>query len=794
MHYPWHLAARIIGLPLLFVGCLSTKYLQENEYLLVKQRIRGNRQVSASELTPYYLQRSHLRPFTLPIRVWIYQFGKTHFCPARIQRQMQHITAAYEARLAVVQLGSDAWKRLQRRRDKQLAIKQRMLEQGNICMRWGHPPVLYDPERRARTEQNLLSYLRSQGYFEAEVVSNVQLNDKSAYITYQISEHAPYHIGSICLHTADAALQQQLDPYTKQSLLQVGDRYDQTALANERTRIRDLLLNAGYWGFSEQYIHFNVDTTGAHRTVHIETVVDPPANSTAHLNYHLDTVLFSVNPQKAQATSEHEGIVLQDTSQRITPHTIASKISLRPGQAYSLANVIETQSRLSQLDMFEHIHITHQPRGTDRLATHIDTRLAKRFQLENEMGIQVSETTSVPQPFYKLSVQGRNVLKRLELLKLDVKINLERMPTHTHKLPVYNSQTYQANVDLTMPQFFLPISRRWHHAWDAYRPTTQTTLGGTLTRTPDHRKISTGTALRYAWKTPIHGADWHSAATIISYAITPLSIELTRSERVRAFASARQANQVQQHNVLKNDHYSLISHLSLRATVERDLASYTSRPSLYLSLGFESGGTLQNLVDFRKLISQKLAYYKYLKLDIKYSQRIALGPQTVWAYQALVGLAYPYDTGNALPPSKGYDIGGSYGIRAWPPQGLGPGSYRLGTDLHKKRSGEMILQGNVELRQSLVGFIEGALFMDFGNTWMLKAGHPVGQAFSWHRFYKEMAMGTGVGLRLNLWVFVLRLDVGLKLYDPAKPRGSRLFPADTWKGLTHFNMVVGYPF
>ncbi len=211
----------------------------------------------------------------------------------------------------------------------------------------------------------------------------------------------------------------------------------------------------------------------------------------------------------------------------------------------------------------------------------------------------------------------------------------------------------------------------------------------------------------------------------------------------------------------------------------------------------ESGGTLQNWVDFQKLISPRLTYYKYLKFNGTYIEHLLIQPITKLAYQINLGLAYPYDEYKILPYDKYYFAGGGGSIRAWHPRTLGPGSYNpdlaKSTRQLKEHLGELLLQGNIELRQKLVDPIEGALFIDAGNIWMVSKQDQPGEKFQFSRFYREIAIGTGFGIRLDFNFFILRFDLGFKLYDPSKPLGKRLFPSKMLKDFT-LNIGLGYPF
>ena len=143
-------------------------------------------------------------------------------------------------------------------------------------------------------------------------------------------------------------------------------------------------------------------------------------------------------------------------------------------------------------------------------------------------------------------------------------------------------------------------------------------------------------------------------------------------------------------------------------------------------------------------------------------------------------------------------MGNSNGMRAWPPRSLGPGGYsppaKTNDEQRMGQFGELLLQGSVELRQQLVGFLEGAVFVDAGNIWTLHDHVRLAGEFKAQNFYKEIAVGTGVGLRLNFRLLTLRLDMGLKVYDPARPLGRRFVGKRFFLNQPVFNIGIDYPF
>ena len=161
-------------------------------------------------------------------------------------------------------------------------------------------------------------------------------------------------------------------------------------------------------------------------------------------------------------------------------------------------------------------------------------------------------------------------------------------------------------------------------------------------------------------------------------------------------------------------------------------------------------------------------------------------------------MGYPFGNSEALPFEKRYFTGGANGIRAWQVRDLGPGSYS-GESLSPfpNQTGDIKFEANVEYRFKLFWVLEGALFTDIGNIWTLQPEEDqAGASFKWNRFYKELAVGSGLGLRFDFSFFIFRLDIGMKVRDPAAEPGSRWIPLSRIyrKDDFAFQIGIGYPF
>jgi outer membrane protein assembly factor BamA len=191
-----------------------------------------------------------------------------------------------------------------------------------------------------------------------------------------------------------------------------------------------------------------------------------------------------------------------------------------------------------------------------------------------------------------------------------------------------------------------------------------------------------------------------------------------------------------------------------------------------------------------------LQTFRYVKMnaDLRYYYPVK---KNTFAMRYNFGYAYPYGNNRGLPYEKYYFAGGPNSIRAWQLRRLGPGTYAprdsSGQITYRiERPGELLLEMSWEYRFKIVSFFEGAAFVDAGNVWMLtKDPARPGSEFKVNTFFRQIAVGTGVGLRLNFTFFILRFDLGIKAYDPAVQQFV-LFNSGLKGGIINFG--IGYPF
>ncbi|MEL6152609.1 MAG: BamA/TamA family outer membrane protein, partial [Bacteroidota bacterium] len=443
----------------------------------------------------------------------------------------------------------------------------------------------------------------------------------------------------------------------------------------------------------------------------------------------------------------------------------------------------EVRKSLNRLSMFKYVDINHKVTGPGELSSHIRVSLLDRYQLSNEFGLQVAQ--SLPLPFYKLSLQSRNFWGKLELMSLAAHVHTEGVVTLTDEHTLVNSKAWGIDWSLSFPHFLLPLKKKAYAALETLRPTTKLLLGYDFVHRPEYIQHTFKTFINYTWQDRGVG----------NYVLTPLQIDLINTMNVsEAFHKRLEKLKTEGNNLYRTFNPSWVSHAAFRAVFcARPEDANKPLPYSHLQLYLETGGLLQNLFDLRK-ITRGLEYYQYVKFEVDYGQHIPLFFNTLLAYRFNFGIALPYGICKVLPYNRYYFAGGASGIRAWLPRTLGPGTYaappRPDKQLPLEEPGELLVQGSTELRQPLFGVLEGALFVDAGNVWMLQDDGRAGGQFRWKDAYKTIAVGIGVGARLNFSFLIVRLDAGIKLYDPARRTGQ---PPSNQSRIV-YSLGVGYPY
>jgi outer membrane protein insertion porin family len=237
----------------------------------------------------------------------------------------------------------------------------------------------------------------------------------------------------------------------------------------------------------------------------------------------------------------------------------------------------------------------------------------------------------------------------------------------------------------------------------------------------------------------------------------------------------------------------------------------TSRKNTYyFKGGVDVAGTIAGLAtgaNIKKGDTIKVfnvPFSQYAKMETEFRHYLKLTETSQLASRIIVGAGFPYGNSDELPFIKQFFIGGTNSIRAFRARSIGPGTFKEivpANTFLPDQSGDIKFEVNTELRAKLVSIINGAIFVDAGNIWLIK-NDPLkpGSQFS-GKFLNELAVGTGAGLRFDLSFLILRTDFAFPLRKPYLPEGQRWvldqinFTSGPWRSENLiFNLAIGYPF
>ncbi len=771
-------------------GCLGTKHLKENEKLLYRQSIDVSKNINEEDLRNLYTQRSNRKFLGLPISplVSIYYFGARRYDQEKYIRRRDAYEKKYDQKIA----DETSQKKINKylfKKQKKLDKINSFIENGNLWMQWGEPLSIFDTSQVTLTEERFRNYLFSKGYFKSSVTSTISAATKLVRVNYKLKPGKPYFIDSIFYDVSDTAIFRIINDNIGESFIRKETRYDQDNFTKERERIDLLLKDYGYYDFSRQYIDYEIDTTfrKGERKIALIISIKDPARRGYHKQFKIDTITFTTDvgtsiPGVERQEKSYRDIQYKYFHDNYKLKILSQRVFIRPDDRYSRSKTINTQRQLGNVDAFKFVNINYDTSGGKFIANIFASPLS-RYEWTNEAGVNV--TQGFPGPFYIISFKKRNIFRGMETFDLTGRFGFEGVASATDRQNVYKSTEAGINASLTFPQFIWFFKERRRIKFAEYNPKTKFTAGYTYTDRPEYRRSVISVNGTYTWQ--------NNKKT--TYSLTPVNLGIIDTANLStSFKNLLNRQDSLGNNSLINSFRpSFVNSIIFGITWNLNNYGNTERSSGFIRAQIESGGTIWNFIDPKFITDLELEYFKYIRLSLDLRRVDPIDKNTVLAYRFNSGFAYSYSDNKSLPYEKFFFAGGSNSLRAWRPRRLGPGSAKPAISTEPRVDGlfdysiekpsEILLEASIELRQKLFGFVNGAIFLDAGNVWNFRAQNVEGEdgtiikdnssQFSIDRFYKEFGVGTGFGLRFDFNFLILRFDVGMKVYDPARDKGDR---------------------
>jgi outer membrane protein assembly factor BamA len=798
-------------------GCLGTRYLQENQKLLYKQKVKAPRGFSTEELEDVFVQKANRRLLGLPINtlVWMHHEGEVRYDQQKFIAKKDSTEKKFDRKIAVARTARKK-ANLQYRKQRKIDQLTSKIDNGNMPMQWGEPASVYDSQHVTLTVERINNYLFNRGYFRAQTFAKVSEYKKRVSVFYQVKPGRAFFYDSLAFNIPDSNVLRLVTG--QKSFIRRNERFDQQKLEKERERIDYLLKDNGYYDFSRQYIHFDVDSTyGEPYQLAIRISIDNPPKREHHKQFVVDSVNFTTDAGakaefgRKRSTDRYNGITYSYYRNEYNKKILTQRVFVKKTSLYSRAQTFDTQRQLANLDVFKFVNINYDTSG-GRFMANIFTSPLDRYSWSNEAGLTV--TQGFPGPYVTTTLKKRNLFRGLEIFEVTGRFGFEGVAAATSEGEFYRSTEASVNATITIPQFLFPLSTQADYRYAKNNPRTRLLGGFTYTSRPEYTRSILTVSGSYSW----------DSKGKRQYTFTPVSLNIIRSKLSPEFDSLLTNLQATQGNNLRNSFDpSFVSAMIFSFTLNPNNYGNTERSSYFLRAQAEAGGTTFNFYTPRLVTSEGLALFKYIRLSVDFRRNRILNKNTILAYRVHTGVGYAYSDNRVLPYEKYFFVGGSNSVRAWRPRRLGIGTAPppLSSNPEQnglfnyqfERPGEIMVEGSVELRQKLFGFVQGAIFVDAGNVWSFRpvaltrndasrANWTGTTQFEFDQFFKQLGVGTGFGLRFDFSFLVLRFDVGIKAYDPAREAGDRFVlnkfrffrPFGTDREPVIYNIGIGYSF
>ena len=790
-------------------GCLAPGVLvPKGEVLLQSQKIKGAEHVDKEVLAVRTVQKPNRRILGLMPYAYFYKLGQQTYNQQEAQAEYDSAVAYYRNRMDSLEPGTRAFARQANKRDRRLRKLQARAEEGNWLMRVvGEKPVYFDSSLADESAVRIKQTLFDKGYFYADVDWNLKLKrkDTRGKITYIVEEGRPAKLGLLQYDIEDEQLRKLVLSTSKQSLLVPGQPFNNDKQEQEIDRLFTLIRDNGYFGFSRSFIYIDNDTSTLDQGrgyIQPTLTIESPAPGVPHKRFVIGDMRVKVEESQADReptdVTEYEGVRYITYTKQINYGVLNTKMQIKPGELYSNSKTLNTQAQLQSMDIFRFVNMGYDTTGSF-LNLSINASKLPKYQLSDELGLVVS--AGAPGPFVNVGFKVRNPFNGYEIFEINGRYSEEGQIGIFNTSTVFRARELGFNTSLLFPTI-VPLGGRKTFL-NQYTPRTRFVTGISWVTRPEYSRTLLRGSMTYTVNPTVRSQ--------IGFSPLDLTVNFTTSldpqfEALLNELSSRGNNLIES---FRNAIVSGISGYYQYNTIQTGVR----RRSSYFRLGGEFGGSFPSLVaqNFREggdsIGALKVFQFARLNADYRFNQ--PLGKYTVLAARINTGVGLPWGNSRLLPWEKYYFSGGSNSIRAWPPRRLGPGSYTQ-PDLGEsgqflfafEQPGELILEGNLEIRQSLFKYIEGALFVDAGNVFLLQPNDTrPGAEIQLANIWDQIAVGPGFGIRFDFSFVVLRFDVGIKAWDPARPRGEkyRLNQLSLRRplgepGQAVLNVGVGYPF
>lgn len=664
-----------------------------------------------------------------------------------------------------------------------------------IAKTFGSAPVLMswvNPELRTSVAQ---SVLRNHGYLGGTVSYMVeqQKNPKKAKIAYTVNMNELSTVDTLEYVNFPSLSDSLIRLHADEARIKPGDPFDVSALDAERSRLSTLFRNNGFYYYQPSYASYLADTLAVPGKVHLRLQLADNIPAAANHKWYIGKMNVNIMKQSMEQlrdTFTYRRLTLAFNGRKppIRARLLLRHLRLLPKQQFSYDAYMESADRLSNSGQYSSVQFAFTPQDTTVLCDTLDMTVSCVLNKPYEAYVETNYSNKIngrTGPEIVVGFKKKNAFRGGEVIDLNLHGAYEWQTNGQGS--DYNSYEYGTDLSVSFPRMIVPFLKPYRYY---NTPTTTVRASTNVVNRPGYFKMHTASGdWTYKWQPTDRKKHEFSPLTIKYQHLTYATHKFDSIMYANPYLYATMQDIFIPKMIYS---FTYTSPKKYRNPIYWNITA--SEAGNILSLGYMAAG--KKWGDEGKEMF-KNAYAQFFKIESDFTKTWATGLKSQLVGHINVGLVYSYGNMKATPYSEQFYVGGANSIRAFPVRSVGPGSYY--TDVARlsylDQTGDMKFLANLEYRFNLFGNLYGAAFIDAGNVWGLKDdGYRSGARFKLKNIAKEMALGTGVGVRYDLEFLILRLDWGVGLHMPYDTGKGGYYNIRRFKDSHSLHLAVGYPF
>ena len=820
------------------------KRVKEGDHLLTSNTtIVNDKKTTNDELNNLYYQKPNgkLPLFGIPLRLHIYNLARPNIDSILNEKIYNNPRKM-------------SWKtKLLSRKQLDRDVQSR-IARNQWFKKTGEAPVIVSELKAEKTINNLEKYYFKHGWLDVKTSYEITKTDNQrANVTYNVTTGSPYILDSINPRISTPAIDSIYQTLKKQSLIKKGEQYNEGNFTNERERLTTALRNSGFYYFGQDYISYDLDTIGTNKKVNTDLIIKNKAVRTEDSTIRVPFKIYKIKDVNIYTdyTYENKDAIIKDSTTyngfnlysynklNYRPKALTDAVFIGKGHVFKDIARARTYNYLSELKTFDYPTINYVVNEIDTtLTANIFLSPKKKYKLNINTDITQSNIQTVGFSF-STGLSIRNVFRGAETLEISALGSIGASKDASNDADqFFDINEVGANIKLTIPRLFVPFNTS--KIIPKYMsPSTRISMAATSQRNIGLDKETLSGILNYNWypsrkvtntldvfniqfvknlNTANYFGVYQNSYDLLNEIAQDISYigsddELSYPTDTDTFISdvlnnntsltsddqdyvdinniSQRKQRLTENNLIFASNFSYIKN-KRESVLDNDFST--------LRMKLEFAGNL--LANISKLTGAKknandqyeifdVAFSQYIKTEIDYVKYWDLGNKNIVAARSYFGIAIPYGNSSNIPFSKSFFAGGPNDNRAWSAYNLGPGSSKTTNEFNEAN---LKINLSIEHRFNILGNFNAAVFVDAGNIWnVLDDVEDESAVFSGIDSLKDIAVGSGFGLRYDFTYFVLRGDIGFKTYDPSYDLGDRWLKDYNFNNAV-YNIGINYPF